>query len=131
MNKCLICDKAISDGEIICAECEEKAYKGKEAGGEYDCAICENAATPICDKCTYITCAGGEKSKPSFFLPTKQVRDILIDDITDEEKEMLHIEKADDFAIKVLAYIASGAPIPIRLVMAYNTLTDNEQEARI
>ena len=131
MSKCLICGAETAKDVMICAACEERANKGKEAGSGYDCAICANAATPICDKCTYITCPGGEKSKPSFFLPTKQVCDILIDDITDEEKEMLRIEKADDFAIKVLAYIASSAPIPIRLVMAYNTLTGNEQEASI
>lgn len=93
----------------------------------YDCRICANAATAICRDCRYVQRPGGETTKPSKFIKAKRLADVLEEEPDDEVKEQLNITDADDLAVKILAYLADGTPIPIRLVIAYNMLAEDEE----
>ena len=94
---------------------------------KYDCKLCANAATLTCRFCRYRRSPDGEISKPSFYVRTKRLCEVLEEDLTDE-KDVLGIDEGDDLAIKILAYIACKTPIPIRLVHEYNIWTDDEEE---
>lgn len=83
---------------------------------KYDCKECANAATLICKLCRYIQRPGGEITKPTMFVRALPAE--LIEGMTD----------ADDLAIRIHACITSEVGIPLRYVMLYNTLVEDEEE---
>lgn len=93
---------------------------------KYDCRECANAATPICRECRYIQRPGGEITKPTMFVRALPAE--LIEDMTKEEKREAGITDADYLAIRILACITSQVGIPLRYVMLYNTLVEDEEE---
>ena len=83
---------------------------------KYDCKECANAATLICKLCRYIQRPGGEITKPTMFVRALPAE--LIEGMTD----------ADDLAIRIHACITNEVGIPLRYVMLYNTLVEDEEE---
>jgi hypothetical protein len=93
-------------------------------GKEYSCAECANAATPICELCRYVAKARGGITKPTMFVRALPAE--LIEDMTEEEKQEAGITDAADLAVRILACITSEVGIPLRYVMRYNTLVEDE-----
>lgn len=93
---------------------------------KYDCLECANAATPICRECKYIQRPGGEITKPTMFVRILTAE--LVEDMTEEEKQEAGITDADDLAVRILACLTSDVGIPLRYVMLYNTLVEDEEE---
>lgn len=93
---------------------------------KYDCQECANAATPICKLCRYIQRPGGEITKPTMFVRILPAE--LVEDMTEEEKQEAGITDADDLAVRILACLTSDVGIPLRYVMLYNTLVEDEEE---
>lgn len=83
---------------------------------KYDCKECANAATLICRLCRYIQRPGGEITKPTMFVRALPAE--LGEGMTD----------ADDLAIRIHACITSEVGIPLRYVMLYNSLVEDEEE---
>lgn len=83
---------------------------------EYKCTECANAATLICKLCKYIQRPGGEITKPTMFVRALSTE--LIEGMTEE----------DDLAIRIKACITNEVGIPLRYVMLYNTLVEDEEE---
>lgn len=93
---------------------------------KYDCQECANAATLICKLCRYIQRPGGEITKPTMFVRALPAE--LVEDMTEEEKQEAGITDADDLAVRILACLTSDVGIPLRYVMLYNTLVEDEEE---
>lgn len=91
---------------------------------KYNCSLCANAGTPICERCVYITKAGGEKTKPTMFLRLGPVDELF----SKEELEKSGIAEHEDLAVVIGACILGKVPIPVNYVMRYNRLVESEEE---
>lgn len=87
---------------------------------QYDCKECANAATPICERCVYITRPDGSVTKPTWFIKTQPAE--LIENMTEEEKQEAGVAEDTDLAVRIMACIVSETAIPLRYVMRYNAL---------
>ena len=93
---------------------------------KYKCTECANAATPICKLCRYIQRPGGEITKPTMFVRILPAE--LVENMTEEEKQEAGITDAEDLAVRILACLTSEVGIPLRYVMLYNSLVEDEEE---
>lgn len=87
---------------------------------QYDCKECANMATPICERCVYITRPDGSTTKPTWFIRMRPAE--LIEDMSEEEKCEAGITEDEDLAVRMMACLISEATIPLRYVMQYNAL---------
>ena len=74
----------------------------------YNCKECANAGTLICKKCTSITKPSGDVTRPTEF--------IHVVPLSEKEKTESNIR----------AYLERSKPIPLKLVMKYNELHEEE-----
>ena len=78
----------------------------------YDCGLCANKRTPVCDKCTIVQATDGTVSKPKYFVG-----------LSDEEIHVIEESGADileNLALYIVRSVELGVPIPVALVMLWN-----------
>ena len=78
----------------------------------YDCGLCANKRTPMCDKCTIVQATDGTVSKPKYFVG-----------LSDEEIHVIEESGADileNLALYIVRSVELGVPIPVALVMLWN-----------
>lgn len=93
---------------------------------EYSCENCANAATVICRLCVATESPSGKVSKPSMFLRTVPLGDVL-----DEEGVPDYSNKETDREIEILAYLVAGKPIPLKTVMEYNKHAEEDENSAL
>ena len=82
----------------------------------YDCGLCANKRTPMCDRCTVVQATDGTVSKPKYFVG-----------LSDEEIHVIEESGADmlgDLALYIVRSVELGVPIPTALVMLWNRKTE-------
>lgn len=78
----------------------------------YDCGLCANKRTPMCDMCTIVQATDGTVSKPKYFVG-----------LSDEEIHVIEESGADileNLALYIVRSVELGVPIPVALVMLWN-----------
>ncbi len=90
----------------------------------YDCGSCVNKSSPLCELCTQITSPGGKERKPKYFIALAEVKS----PITQIKFPHARGRETKRRAITIAKYLCDGLPIPIRVVMEYNVLTEREMK---
>ena len=92
-----------------------KETKAMEEKREYDCGICTNRNTPLCDACNYAKSPSGKISRPTMF--------------TESANISTHMNAALLEANRIIINAAiSGASIPVGAVLRYNKLMEIEKK---
>ena len=79
---------------------------------KYDCGLCCNRKTPLCNSCSVITAPDGTVNRPRYFVR-----------MSDEEIHVIEENGADmleNLALYIVRSVELGVPIPVALVMLWN-----------
>lgn len=83
------------------------------------CVTCVNCRTPICDSCTYVVKAGGERSEPLMYIHGV------------DELAGVQWAEGDDIETvraRVVYHLMHQNPIPLKDVMRYNELVGKRED---
>lgn len=83
---------------------------------KYDCGMCANKRTPMCDKCTIVQATDGTVSKPKYFVG---LSDEKIHTVGESGEDVLV-----DLALYIVRSVELGVPIPTALIMLWNRKTE-------
>ena len=79
---------------------------------KYECRLCANRGTPLCELCTVITHPDGSKTRPKHFVRHTQI----------PLEAVKSTDRAEWLAQYVEAHLQSRTPIPLEIVMKYNEI---------
>ena len=82
----------------------------------YDCATCVNRNSPLCELCTQILSPSGKERKPKYYIGQVEVEPI--------DPELKFDSEVERRAFLIAKHLISGLPIPIRIVLEYNKLSE-------
>lgn len=88
----------------------------------FECTRCANRRSPLCELCTQVTAPDGTESKPKYYIyydgsmPAGQYRRLT--------------GRAETCAELLELYLRSGWPLPVGIVMEYNSHVEKKRESK-
>lgn len=90
----------------------------------YDCKLCVNRASPLCELCTQITSPGGKEHKPKYYIGQS---DIVVIGGRGKHQRITADQKTECLAKYLLDHLLARVPLPTGLVLEYNRRTEKEE----
>lgn len=88
----------------------------------FECKRCVNRASPLCEICTTITSPGGKENKPRYYVKQGDIENPIVKITFPHNKSEVCKKKA----LSIGVFLQNGVPIPMKLVMEYNRLAEEE-----